>query len=152
MMRFFKNYFGPTLMKPWAKAIIIISYIVYIGFAIYGCLHMRTGVSFEKLSNADSYLQKYYLNKDLYFDQYGPTVNVIFTDTLNYSDPAVQNRISEILETFTNDTDFFYAPATQSWLKNFNAFLNHLPEKPQTEEMFINVLRYQFLKIPGFDT
>ena len=84
---------------------------------------MRTGVSFEKLSNADSYLQKYYLNKDLYFDQYGPTVNVIFTDTLNYSDPAVQNRISEILETFTNDTDFFYAPATQSWLKNFNAFL-----------------------------
>ena len=50
---------------------------------------MRKGVSFKKLSNADSYLAHYYTQKDVLFNQYGPSVALVFDEPSNYSDPAV---------------------------------------------------------------
>ena len=30
IMRFFKNYFGPTLMTPWFKGVVFLVYIAYL--------------------------------------------------------------------------------------------------------------------------
>ena len=54
---------------------------------------MRKGVSFKKLSNADSYLAHYYTQKDVLFNQYGPSVALVFDEPNNYSDPAVSTRV-----------------------------------------------------------
>ena len=53
---------------------------------------MRKGVSFKKLSNADSYLAHYYTQKDVLFNQYGPSVALVFDEPNNYSDPAVSSQ------------------------------------------------------------
>ena len=53
---------------------------------------MRKGVSFKKLSNADSYLAHYYTQKDVLFNQYGPSVALVFDEPNNYSDPAVSPK------------------------------------------------------------
>ena len=57
---------------------------------------MRKGVSFKKLSNADSYLAHYYTQKDVLFNQYGPSVALVFDEPSNYSDPAVSSQHSRL--------------------------------------------------------
>ena len=151
IMRFFKNYFGPMLMKPWMKAIVILLYCGYMGGAIYGCMNIRRGVSFEKLSNADSFLADYYLNKDIYFNQYSVSVALVITDKLDYSDPEVQQGINRVIETFTNETDFFCTDNTVSWLNDYLEYLKYIPRKPKTPEEFIQMLKYSFLGLPGAD-
>ncbi len=150
-MKFFKNYFGPFLMTPWMKSIVLIMYVVYISGAIYGCIHMRKGVSFKKMSNVNSYLADYYTEKDVYFDQFGPAVSLVISQPLDYSNVATIDHIEKILGVFENDTDYFYKNATQSWLRDYLNFLQYFPKKPQNEKEFIDMLRYQFLKIKGYD-
>ena len=74
------------------QALVVLMYIVYAVVAIYGCAGMRKGVSFKKLSNADSYLAHYYAQKDNLFNQYGPSVALVFDEPTNYSDPTVSQN------------------------------------------------------------
>ena len=67
----------------------VVLYAFYVIVAIYGCTQLRKGVSFKKLANADSYLAHYYTQKDILFNQYGPSVAIVFDKPMDYSDPLV---------------------------------------------------------------
>jgi len=151
IMQFFRNYFAPTIMKPWAKVCIMMIYGLYLAGAIWGCIHIRKGVSFEKLSNSDSSLADYYIYKDTYFNEYSVSVGIVITDHLDYSLPETQQRVRNVIETFTNETDYFSTDNTVSWLKDYNTFLSHAPRKPRNEREFNDILRFQFLNMQGAD-
>lgn len=36
--------YAPILMQPAIKAIAALWYCIYVGFAIYGCMHLREGL------------------------------------------------------------------------------------------------------------
>ena len=138
-------------MKPVTKAVVLIMYGLYIAGAAYGCWHIRRGVSFEKLSNLDSYLSKYYTYKDTYYNHYSLSVGIVISETLDYSDPKIQNDVDRIIETFTNDTAFFCGDNTISWLNDYLGYLDYSPRKPKSSQEFIDMLWYQFLTLPGAD-
>jgi len=151
IMNFFKNYFAPTLMTPWFKAIVAIVYIAYLTGAIWGCVYLRRGVSFEKLSNQNSFLANYYTHKDIFFSQYSVSVGIVVEGNLDYSDPKIQDDMDRIIGTFLNSSAYFCDDNTQSWLRNFNDYLEFYPRKPKTPEDYVSTLRYTYLKTPGLD-
>ena len=143
VMRFFRDYFGPWLMKPWTKVFVMLWYMVYIGIAIYGCFNIRAGVSFEQLSNHDSYLRSYYQMLDDYFNRYGPTINVIIDEPLDYSDMVVQDRIDEFLCSFGHEEpEYFYPNNSASWLRTYNTFLDGIGVQPKSSGEFVRNLHY----------
>ena len=75
----------------------VLLYVFYCIVSIWGCAQMRKGVSFKKLSNADSYLAHYYTQKDVLFNQYGPSVALVFDEPSNYSDSAVSSLDSRVV-------------------------------------------------------
>ena len=151
VMKFFQKVVGPVLMRPWAKAIVFILYAAYLSVAIWGLCQLRSGVSFAKLSNTDSYLANYYYSKDELFNSYGPAVSIVIAEPLEYSDPQTQKKLNSVLETFENHTKYFVADQTHCWLTAYLKFLKYYPRQPRNEEEFIQTLRYQFLKMNGPD-
>merc|ERR1719431_1301039 len=135
-MKFFQNYFGPALMKPPMQIVVMLMYILYMIGAVWGCYHLRRGVSFEKLSNTDSFLANYYEHKDIFFNQYSVSVGVVITDAVDYSDPKIQADMDRILQTFTNDTEYFCDDYTVSWLRDFVGYLEFFPRKPKNSQDF----------------
>ncbi|CAJ0592819.1 unnamed protein product [Cylicocyclus nassatus] len=41
---FFQNWYAPILMQPAIKALAALWYCIYIGFAAYGCMHLKEGL------------------------------------------------------------------------------------------------------------
>ena len=151
IMRFFRDYFGPFLMKPYTKIIVILLDGLYLAGALYGCMHVRSEFAYETVANQGSYLSHYYSSRDVYFNQYGMSVGIMIVGELDYSDAKIQDDIYGIIESFTNDSAFFSDDNTLCWLDDYLSYLEHLPRKIRTKQDFIDVLRYQFLNLPGAD-
>lgn len=151
VMKFFHRKVGPLLMRPWAKGIVLVVYAAYLTVALWGCAHLRAGVSFSKLSNSGSYLSMYYHSKDELFNNYGPSVSLVVTEPMEYHLPQNQQKLLEMLETFENHSDYFVNNQSVCWLRQFLKFLEHYPRVMRTEDDFVQTLRYQFLKMNGPD-
>ena len=41
---FFRNYYGPFLMRPLVQLVVLFLFLVYLAIAIYGCVYVSIGV------------------------------------------------------------------------------------------------------------
>lgn len=73
---FFKNCLGPLLMEPVVKLIVILWYVIYLTFGIYGCSQIREGLEPVNLLVRDSYAIPHYRVLENYFWHYGATLQV----------------------------------------------------------------------------
>uniref|UniRef100_A0AC34QKR6 SSD domain-containing protein n=1 Tax=Panagrolaimus sp. JU765 TaxID=591449 RepID=A0AC34QKR6_9BILA len=71
---FFQNWFAPILMQPVVKILTLVWYIVYVIFAIHGCLQIKEGLEPVNLLVEDSYAVPHYHVLENYFWQYGAVV------------------------------------------------------------------------------
>ncbi|EYC33036.1 hypothetical protein Y032_0002g571 [Ancylostoma ceylanicum] len=72
--KFFQNWYAPILMQPAIKALAGLWYCIYVGFAIYGCMHLREGLEPVNLLVDDSYAKPHYLALEQHFWHYGATL------------------------------------------------------------------------------
>ena len=76
MMKFFRDYIGEWLCKPWAKALVLTVFVTYIGVACWGVIGLQEGLEKKRLSRFDSYSVEYYNTEEKYFMEYPFRINV----------------------------------------------------------------------------
>ena len=135
MMKFFRDYIGEWLCKPWAKALVLTVFVTYIGVACWGVIGLQEGLEKKRLSRFDSYSVEYYNTEEKYFMEYPFRINVsptfflfshfycssltpqvVVSGVVDYSDKKVQKEMEELLRGLENTT-FIDPLYTESWLR-----------------------------------
>ena len=96
-MNLFKEHIGPFMMKIPSKVIVIVSYLVYLMVAIWGCTQLREGLQLQNLANDDSYLVDFYKEDATYFKRYGFQVTVLVMSQMDYSEVSTQDLLNRTL-------------------------------------------------------
>ena len=76
MMVFFRDVIGNWLNKPYAKALVLTIFVIYLGFASWGVTNLQEGLEKKRLSRFDSYSVDYYEVEDEFFREYPFRINV----------------------------------------------------------------------------
>ncbi|KAM6953795.1 patched domain-containing protein 3-like [Aplochiton taeniatus] len=121
---FFEKHYGPFLINPWVKGVVLLLYLGYLATSIYGCFQMKEGIDLKHLATDSSYVGSYYDNQNKYFSEYGPTVMMVVTDTeFKYWNKKSQNQLDYCLQKLGNltlDNRPLVDPSmTISWLHEF---------------------------------
>ncbi|KAK6029709.1 patched family protein [Ostertagia ostertagi] len=82
--KFFQDWYAPILMQPAIKALAALWYCIYVGFAIYGCFHLREGLEPVNLLVDDSYAKPHYLSLERHFWHYGATLQAFYEMASHY--------------------------------------------------------------------
>ncbi|XP_037093640.1 patched domain-containing protein 3-like [Pollicipes pollicipes] len=152
-MLFFKNTLAKALNKPTVKALVIVSFLLYLAGAIYGCLHVQEGLEKQRLAGPDSYSVQYFQTSAKYFSDFPYRIQVIVEGRLNYSDPKVQQEVETLLQKLESSrfvADKFY---TDSWLRDWTGTLEWggdvLEVDLSTYEKWTESLKRVMLSGPG---
>ena len=159
MMVFFRDVVATALNKPWVKFLVILTFLVYLGFGIYGCTLVKEGLDRRKLSRDDSYSVRYYDYEDRFFREYPYRVQVVINQTMNYADPEVQERIERILTRFESSKYIAGPGLTESWLRTYLSFIRQQDSflflqslNMSNQDDFQTGLQSVFLKLPMTDS
>ncbi|XP_021445702.2 patched domain-containing protein 3-like [Oncorhynchus mykiss] len=122
---FFGKYYGPFLTQKWTKASVVVLYAGYLAVSFYGCFELKEGIDLRNLASDDSYISKYYQDKNTHFSYYGPNVMVAVNKSLAYWEEDQRKTLSSCITDFKKlayaDKNFFL-----SWLDSFQVFANDL--------------------------
>lgn len=123
MMKFFRDKLGVFLGRKIVKFVIIITFLVYLGFGLWGCTKVKEGLERFKMARYDSYSLDYYDLEDKYFRKYPYRIQVVINKTLDYSDPKVQEEVENLLHKLENNRLMAGPRFTESWLRIYHRFL-----------------------------
>lgn len=145
MMVFFRDRVAPLVNNGWMKALILLTFAVYLGGALYGITQIKEGLERRKLSKEDSYSVKFFDLEDEYYREFPYRVQVILTGDLYYSDTNTQGRIEHLIGTLENTSYVTSSLYTESWLRSFLSFVDRNSEflniTIDTEQEFIDALK-----------
>ncbi|XP_071944362.1 patched domain-containing protein 3-like [Antedon mediterranea] len=147
IMVFFRDYFGPLMGKSWMKIAALLVYAMYIGFSTWGVTQLKKGLDFRDIVLKDSYVIPFQDIEQNSFQTYGPLIQIVFTEEIEYWHPDVINYIMELhndLETskYGLNSEYF---TTDSWIRSFKKYLSITGQAPTNGTIFLNILQNQFL-------
>ncbi|KAB7507922.1 Patched domain-containing protein 3 [Armadillidium nasatum] len=148
LMVFFRDYLGKALNKPIVKALVILTFLIYLSGAIYGCLKVKEGLERRNLALDKSYMINFFDTEDKLFRKYPYRIQIIINDNLTYSDPDTKIALLKLHNEFENLPYIGSRLFTQSWIRGFYRFLRRRPEHRANitdEASFIEVLRKEYL-------
>ncbi|XP_005351017.1 patched domain-containing protein 3 [Microtus ochrogaster] len=145
MNLFFRDYFGPFLTTSKAKFFVVLIYIFYIISSIYGCFQVQEGLDLRNLASDDSYITPYFNVEEDYFSDYGPRVMVIVTESVNYWDGDVRQKLDNCMVKF-EENDYIDKNLTEFWLKAYIQYMNNSRKDPNDKNTFMNNIS-GFLKV-----
>lgn len=137
MNLFFRDYFGPFLTTSKAKFIVVLIYIFYIISSIYGCFQVQEGLDLRNLASDDSYITPYFNVEEDYFSDYGPRVMVIVTETVNYWDKDVRQKLDKCMTQF-EENEYVDKNLTEFWLEAYMQYMNNTGNNPNDKNTFMN--------------
>ena len=139
-------------MKSPVKIIILFCYLTYLASAIWGCINLKEGLKLQNLAPDDSYVIPAIDTLDKYFKvDYGPKVQLVFTETLDYSDATVRSNVFQQLQSF-RDSSFFYSDDLYFEASQFLYYLQETSQPvPDNMTSFIRILETEFLIIPQYN-
>ncbi|XP_042255759.1 patched domain-containing protein 3-like [Thunnus maccoyii] len=97
---FFKDYYGPFLIKPWVKRGVIFLYVVYLATSIYGCSQVQQGIELYDLAADNSHVTRFNRKDRQYFSDYGPAVMVIVSEKFPYWVRIRRYQLEACLDSF----------------------------------------------------
>ncbi|GBM74894.1 Patched domain-containing protein 3 [Araneus ventricosus] len=124
MMKFFRDKLGMFLSKKPVKFGVIVVFLFYLAIGLWGCTKVKEGLERFKMARYDSYSLDYYDLEDKYFRKYPYRIQVVINETLDYSDPAVQDRVENLLHNLENNRLMAGPRFTESWLRIYHRFIN----------------------------
>ncbi|XP_047424393.1 patched domain-containing protein 3-like [Mugil cephalus] len=138
---FFKDYYGPFLIKAWVKGVVIFLYVAYLAASIYGCFHVEHGIELADLAADDSHVTRFNWKDRQYFSAYGPSVMVIVNEPFPYWDNIKRSQLQGCMEDFKKlqvvdedeytcwlDSYLSYGLERQLNLDDKDVFLRNLPK------------------------
>ncbi|CAG0894221.1 unnamed protein product [Darwinula stevensoni] len=149
-MVIFRDYVGKLLTFPQIKVLVLIGYLGYLAVAIYGVTQLREGaVGEDKLALDMSTTGKYWQLNDKHFRKFSFGVDVMITETLDYSRNETQWKVEDLLKKMESLPHIAQSSYTNNWLRNFLSFIYTTGEfvdyDISDEEKFINTLKDTFL-------
>ncbi|XP_038147040.1 patched domain-containing protein 3-like [Cyprinodon tularosa] len=146
---FFKDYYGPFLMKPWVKCVVLIIYLAYLATSIFGCFHIRQGTELYDLAADKSHVTRFNIKERQYFYEYGPSVMVIVKDDMAYWDKSKRSQLQGCLEDFKElhfvDREFY-----TSWLDSYISYSQEKNLNIDDKNVFLSNLPPFFERYPYF--
>ncbi|KAL6057838.1 hypothetical protein STEG23_034041 [Scotinomys teguina] len=137
MNLFFRDYFGPFLTTAKAKFFVVLIYIFYIISSIYGCFQVQEGLDLRNLASDDSYITPYFDVEEDYFSDYGPRVMVIVTESVNYWDGDVRQKLDNCMIKF-EENEYVDKNLTEFWLGAYIQYMNNNGNDPNDKNTFMN--------------
>lgn len=137
MMVFFRDVIGNWLNKPYAKALVLTIFVIYLGFASWGVTNLQEGLEKKRLSRFDSYSVDYYEVEDEFFREYPFRINVVVSGALDYSQIEVQQDMEDLLSKLENTT-FIDPLYTESWLRSFLDYVERWKDYPDYYELKVD--------------
>ncbi|XP_061424905.1 patched domain-containing protein 1-like [Lethenteron reissneri] len=110
---FLREHCGKWLTNTYVKPFVVLLYLVYVSFAMMGCLQVREGCDLGRLLATDSRTLRYRALQREYFSSYGPAIGFYVYEPLDYWNESVQEGLRAITAGFVRS----------SWLESFLAFL-----------------------------
>ncbi|XP_059183040.1 patched domain-containing protein 3-like [Centropristis striata] len=146
---FFKDYYGPFLIKPCVKGVVIFLYVVYLAVSIYGCLHVQQGTELYDLAADDSHVTRFKVKDRQYFSDYSPSVMLIVSEEFPYWDKTSRHQLRGCVEDFKKlqfvDEDVF-----TSWLESYLSYGQHQRLNLDDKDVFLKNLPHFFDLFPFF--
>ncbi|XP_023225984.1 patched domain-containing protein 3-like [Centruroides sculpturatus] len=109
------SFLGNKIVKASSMFI----FIFYIPFSIYFLMNVKENLNWLNVYPRDSMTFKYLSAHYKYYTQYPHVIQIIFNETLDYSDPNVQSDLDEILYEF--QSSFFVSNVSVCWFKEYTA-------------------------------
>ncbi|XP_077159467.1 patched domain-containing protein 3-like [Paroedura picta] len=116
MNGFFRNHYGPFLVRPSTKAFVALLYLAYVASSIYGCTEVEEGIDLRNLASDYSYINRYYNWMEKYFKEYGPRVIVTVTRSVQYWNASVRTELENCMQMLENSS-FVDKHLSESWLR-----------------------------------
>ncbi|XP_038587492.1 patched domain-containing protein 3-like [Micropterus salmoides] len=146
---FFKDYYGPFLIKCWVKGVVIFLYVVYLATSIYGCFHIQQGVELYDLAADNSHVTKFIWKDRQYFSDYGPSVMVIVSEEFPYWDKGKRHRLQGCIESFKR-LQFVDEDVYTSWLDSYLSYGEETHLNLDDKDIFLKNLSQFFYLYPVF--
>ncbi|CAG2245472.1 unnamed protein product [Mytilus edulis] len=86
------------------KILVIVGFVVYLGFSIWGVVHLQNGLLLQNLVSESSYYHSYSIwNYDHFPSKF--IISLIFPSNISYESSETQNLIADILTEIKQDQD-----------------------------------------------
>ncbi|XP_067122962.1 patched domain-containing protein 3-like [Centruroides vittatus] len=155
-MKFFRDTFSAFIFHPVSQIITILSYLILLSIGIWGVLSLQEGLNVYKFDSESSKITQGFHVFYKYFTEYPFTVHVVINETLDYSNPQVQQSVHKFMQKFHTIENIAGKEYEFSWLKYFKKFQNHPTSKYSLrgydlsqKQDFMDALRNVFLKFIG---
>ncbi|XP_067127239.1 patched domain-containing protein 3-like, partial [Centruroides vittatus] len=123
---------------------------------IWGVLSLQDGLNVYKFNSESSEISQGFHVYYKYFTEYPFTVHVVINETLDYSNPGVQQTVYKFMQKFHTIENIAGQEYEFSWLKYYKEFQNHPISKYSLrgydlsqKQDFMDALRNVFLKFIG---
>ncbi|XP_033494462.2 patched domain-containing protein 3-like [Epinephelus lanceolatus] len=146
---FFKDYYGPFLIKPCVKGVVIFLYVVYLAASIYGCFHIQQGIELYDLAADNSHVTRFIMKDREYFSGYGPSVMVIVSEEYPYWDKTKRHQLQECIEDFKK-LEFVDEDVYSSWLDSYLSYGQETHLNLNHKDVFLKNLSQFFDVFPFF--
>ncbi|XP_068160605.1 patched domain-containing protein 3 [Antennarius striatus] len=146
---FFKDYYGPFLIKPQVKAAVILLYLGYLAASIYGCFHVQQGIDLYDLAADESHVTRFNRKDRQYFSDFGPAVMVIVSEEFPYWDATKRRQLQGCMEDFKR-LQFVDDNIYTSWLDSYLSYGRERHLNLDVKEVFLKNLPTFFDLYPFF--
>lgn len=146
---FFKDFYGPFLMKPWVKVVVIFLYVGYLATSIYGCFHVQQGIELYDLAADNSHVTRFNRKHRQYFSDYGPSLMVIVSEEFPYWDRTKRNQLQGCIDDFKR-LQFVDDDVYTSWLDSYLSYGREKHLNLDDKEVFLTNLSQFFVLFPFF--
>ncbi|XP_024136450.1 patched domain-containing protein 3 [Oryzias melastigma] len=115
---FFKDCYGPFLVKSWVKGLVVLIYLVYLAMSVFGCFNIQQGIELYDLAADNSHVTTFVKKERQFFSGYGPSIMVIVNEEFPYWDDVKRCQLQGCLEDF-KEPQFVDEEISTSWLDSF---------------------------------
>ncbi|XP_061569295.1 patched domain-containing protein 3 [Cololabis saira] len=136
---FFKDYYGPFLMKSWVKGLVILIYMGYLGVSIYGCFSIQQGIELHDLAADNSHVTKFIKKDREHFSDYGPSIMIVVNKEFDYWNRSQRLGLQGCIENFTA-TRFVDPNIYTSWLDSYLSYGQERDLDLDDKEVFLGNL------------
>lgn len=123
MSHMFQHWFGPVLVHPVMKAVVMIWFVLYLGLAGWACSKVQQGLEPVNLLVSSSYAVPHYRALEHYFWRYGSEAQICVNNAPNMTDPAEKKKILDMVHDFATSPHSVGTEGVQFWLIDFEEFL-----------------------------
>ena len=119
----FMHWYSDWLLKPTAKAVVLVGFLALTTGLTYSASQFRQGFNFEQLLPTDSYMQGFFKALDTFGKGRGWMVPTAYFRDVDQSDPQVQRQMEDYIDELVQSMDSITEHPTFCWVTHFQEFL-----------------------------